>query len=295
MNHELSHPTPSTDTPPSGWDSLGRYHGNKMDIHHEMDGHHGEEQLSPEVQRALGEALSEIQEFHAEQLKRYFDFIDKQALRLAKLQFPEDMTRLQAIRRNPHMSDEAKENARQQVQEMVASMRDLIKDALRMGGGAESPLRQAKETLDSKLSDVGVNRRDAEAVLQVAGILYIDEQSGEKSYYYPDGLVPKETTEKLDAYIASIAAHTSAAEALRNADDNDDKKAARNSLVQSDLARRSAHNTVARDFAAVLDLQHPDGTEYGTEDYRGLVTEMVRVYKGGEPYEKATTITGGAV
>lgn len=142
---------------------------NSSDI--ETTPYHGENELKEGVLEALEKSCQTIREFQQEQYAELMKLINSEALKLARLQFPENMRELSITMRNKKAVDE----------------------------------------------------------------------------------------------------HEAAGELFRQ-DKSDDNK--RNDLIKADMARRYAHNAVARDFKKIFGLNHPDGTPYAEKDYRELITEM---------------------
>ena len=246
-----------------------RLTNNPSDI--ETTPHHGESELKEGVSEALEKSCQMIREFQQDQYAELMKLINSEALKLARMQFPENMRELSATMRNKKAPEQARENARAQVREIVDFMKRVIMNEINVGNVDDPPIENARNIVNGVIEDYGINRNDPQAVLDALGVLRIDEE-GRKTYRYPgEPLMPQQTTAAYSAYKKAVDEHEAAEELLKQ-DKSDDNK--RNDLIRADMARRYAHNAVARDFKKIFGLNHPDGTPYTEKDYRELITEM---------------------
>ncbi len=242
---------------------------NSSDI--ETAPYHGENELKEGVLEALEESCKTIREFQQDQYAELMKLINSEALKLARMQFPENMRELSATMRNKKAPEQARENARAQVREIVDFMKRVIMNEINVGNVDDPPIENARNIVNGVIEDYGINRNDPQAVLDALGVLRIDEE-GKKTYRYPgEPLMPQQTTAAYSAYKKAVDEHEAAGELFRQ-DKSDDNR--RNDLIKADMARRYAHNAVARDFKKIFGLNHPDGTSYTEKDYRELITEM---------------------
>ncbi len=233
--------------------------------------YHGENELKEGVLEALEESCKTIREFQQDQYAELMKLINSEALKLARMQFPENMRELSATMRNKKAPEQARENARAQVREIVDFMKRVIMNEINVGNVDDPPIENARNIVNGVIEDYGINRNDPQAVLDALGVLRIDEE-GKKTYRYPgEPLMPQQTTAAYSAYKKAVDEHEAAGELFKQ-DKSDDNR--RNDLIKADMARRYAHNAVARDFKKIFGLNHPDGTPYTEKDYRELITEM---------------------
>lgn len=230
--------------------------------------YHGENELKEGVLEALEKSCQAIREFQQEQYAELMKLINSEALKLARLQFPENMRELSITMRNKKVP----EQAREKVREIVDFMKRVIMNEINVGNVDDPPIENARNIVNGVIEDYDINRNDPQAVLDALGVLRIDEK-GKKVYRYPgEPLMPQQTTAAYSAYKKAVDEHEAAGELFKQ-DKSDENK--RNDLIKADMARRYAHNAVARDFKKIFGLNHPDGTPYTEKDYRELIAEML--------------------
>lgn len=230
------------------------------------------------VRECLETACHEVQSLQAQQMEELMNLINKKALELAQVMHSEEMQRLRLTMRNRRVSYDVKEVARKKLQEHVNEARGLIMQTVSVKPEVSDSVQNVRDKVDSIIADKkDIDRNNADEVLEAVGIMVrAEDGGGEVSYRYPEEIMPTETTDKLGRYIVAVIEHQEAGKQFRAGE------ASRDDLMQKDLSRRLAHNAVARDFSRILQLNFPDGTPFREEDYRQIITEMLKTYRDGE-------------
>lgn len=154
--------------------------------------YHGENELKEGVLEALEKSCQAIREFQQEQYAELMKLINSEALKLARLQFPENMRELSITMRNKKAPEQARENARAQVREIVDFMKRVIMEEIKVGEVDDPPIENARNIVNGVIEDYDINRNDPQAVLDALGVLRIDEE-GKKTYRYPgEPLMPQQ-------------------------------------------------------------------------------------------------------
>lgn len=147
---------------------------NSSDI--ETTPYHGENELKEGVLEALEKSCQTIREFQQEQYAELMKLINSEALKLARLQFPENMRELSTTMRNKKAPEQARENARAQVREIVDFMKRVIMNEINVGNVDDPPIENARNIVNGVIEDYDINRNDPQAVLDALGVLRIDEE-----------------------------------------------------------------------------------------------------------------------
>ena len=254
-------------------------------FHQAPEGHdtgripHGDASME-RVQEFLEVACQEVRSLQAQQMGVLMKLINKKALELAQAMHHEEMQELWFTMRSPRVTDAVKEGARKKRQEYVNKARDLIMQTVGVTPEVGDSMKDARAEVDRIINEKGVDRNNKDDVLEAVGVLVRGQgDDGDASYRYPDEIMPQEATERLEKYIVAVLEHQETGKRFRA------EEASRDDLVQKDLARRLAHDAVARDFSRILQLNFPDGTPFRTENYHPIITEMLKTYKDGDVAE----------